>query len=83
MSHLALKQLIGAALVDRELSEGLVNGRRSALLADFDLTDEERAVVACSESESVQDLASKVHSWLKRHGSAVSPRVEHHASPVL
>lgn len=64
MAHMALRRLIGAALVDRELSDGLMNGKRSALMTEFDLTDEERRVVTSFETDSVWELASSVHSWL-------------------
>jgi len=76
MSQMALKRLIGAALVDRELCKGLMNGKRSMLLADFDLTDEEREVVASFETDSVRELASSVHNWLKEQSDPVSPHVE-------
>lgn len=73
MSHLALRRLIGAALVDRDLSHGLMNGKRSALMAEFDLTDQERQVMAL-ESESVWELVSTVHVWLKeQRGPIPSP----------
>jgi len=73
MAHMALRRLIGAALVDRELSDGLMNGKRSALMTEFDLSDEERRVVASFESDSVWELASSVHTWLvsERPPSAV------------
>jgi len=83
MSHVALKGLIGAALVDRDLCKGLMNGQRSTLLAEFDLSDEEREVVASFENESVRDLASVVHSWLKERGSSASPRVDCSSVQVL
>jgi hypothetical protein len=83
MSHVALRGLIGAALVDRNLCDGLMNGRRSALLAEFDLSDEEREVVASFENESVRDLASAVHSWLKEQGNSASPRVDCSSVQVL
>ncbi len=65
MSQVTLKRLIGTALVDREFCDGLMNGKRCTLLAGFDLTQEEYDVVASSETESVQELASCVHDWLK------------------
>ena len=64
MAHIALRRLIGAALVDRELSDGLMNGKRSALMTEVDLSDEERRVVASFETDSVWELASSVHTWL-------------------
>jgi len=64
MAHIALRQLIGAALVDRELSDGLMNGKGSTLMTEFDLTDEERRLVSSFETDSVWELASSIHSWL-------------------
>ena len=57
MSQLTLKQLVGLALLDQEFCDGLMNGKRCALLAGFDLTEEERARIMCLEFGSVRDLA--------------------------
>ncbi len=83
MSHVALRGLIGAALVDRDLCDGLMNGRRSVLLDEFDLSDEEREVVASFEDGSVRDLAGSVHDWLKERSSSASPRVDCSSIQVL
>jgi len=83
MSHLALRRLIGAALVDRELCDGLMNGQRSTLMADFDLTDEEREVMTSFETESVQELVTTVHSWLVEQSNPVSPGAECNAVQIL
>jgi hypothetical protein len=74
MSHVALKRLIGAALVDPELCDGLMNGRRSALLADFDLTVAEREILKSGETGSVKELASTVHDWLKERADLTHPQ---------
>lgn len=79
MSHAAIKQLIGAALVDRELCESLMNGKWPELMKDFDLTDEERDVVGSSEAGTVHDLAVTVHSWLVGQGKPTSSQVDHNA----
>ncbi len=65
MSHVILKQLVGAALVDREFCDGLMNGKRATLLAGFDLTGEERDLVASWCADSVQELAVCVYNWLQ------------------
>jgi hypothetical protein len=85
MSRMALRRLIGAALVDRELCDGLMNGRRSAILADFDLTDGEREVLMFREAVSVRELASTVHGWLKERGDSTSPhpRVDYDVMQAL
>ncbi len=77
MSHVTLKQLVGAALVDREFSDGLMNGKRATLLAGFDLSPEERDVVASVKTESVRELASCVHDWLKGQESAIPSRMDY------
>lgn len=75
MAYLALRRLIGAALVDRDLYHGLMNGQRSALMAEFDLTEEERQVVVSFEAGSPRDLADAAHTWLKEQTSPMSPPV--------
>ncbi len=65
MSHVTLKQLIGAALVDREFCDGLMNGKRATILAGLDLTGEERALVASWCAVSVQELAVSVYNWVQ------------------
>ena len=74
MAHVALRRLIGAALVDRELSDGLMNGKRPALMTEFELTAEERRVLGSIESESVRELASMIHAWLVSEGPSASAR---------
>jgi len=83
MSHIALKRLIGAALVDPELCHGLMNGKRSVLLADFDLTDEEREILTSGGNGSVRELASTVHNWLKERADPASPHTSCNAIQVL
>jgi hypothetical protein len=60
-----------------------MNGKRSTLLADFDLTDEEHEVVASFEKDSVQELASTVHDWLMEQGNPMSPPVECNVVQIL
>lgn len=69
MAHLGLRRLIGAALMDRELYDGLMNGQRSALVAQFELTEEECQVLASFDAGSARELASTVHHWLKERGN--------------
>jgi len=64
MSQLTLKRLVGLALLDQEFCDGLMNGKRSALLAGFDLTEEEREVIMCLESSSIRDMARSLCAWL-------------------
>jgi hypothetical protein len=64
MSQLTLKRLVGLALLDQEFCDGLMNGKRCALLAGFDLTEEEREVILCLEPSSIRDLAGSLCAWL-------------------
>lgn len=45
MAHMALQILVGTALTDPRFCHDLLNGRRHTLLAEFDLTEEERKAV--------------------------------------
>jgi len=72
MSRIALHTLVGTALIDHRFCHGLLNGRRHSLLAEFDLTDEEREVVLGVEAGSVQEFAVQLCEWLKAQESPVS-----------
>jgi hypothetical protein len=76
MSQVTLKRLIGAALVDREFCDGLMNGKRCTLLAGFDLTPEEYDVIASFKTESVRELAGCVHDWLKDQEAPIPSRMD-------
>lgn len=82
MSHVNLKQLVGTALVDREFCDGLLNGKRAALLAGFDLTPEEHEVVVSLQTQSVQELATCVYDWLEAQETPIASRVVFHTSHV-
>lgn len=64
MSATALQTLIGTALIDREFCKELLNGRRPALLTEFDLTEEEREVVLAIKVDSIQEFAVGLYEWL-------------------
>ena len=64
MSTPVLQTLIGTALIDREFSEELLNGRRPTLLARLDLTDEERAAALAIKANSVQEFAIGLYEQL-------------------
>ena len=72
MSQMALHTLVGTALTDPRFCHGLLNGRRHSLLAEFDLTDEEREVVLGVEAGSIQEFAVQLCEWLKAQESPVS-----------
>jgi hypothetical protein len=56
-----LQTIIGTALIDREFCKELMNGKRPNLLAEFDLTDEEREVVLAIKSDSIQKFAAGLY----------------------
>ena len=73
MAHMALQILVGTALTDPRFCHDLLNGRRHTLLAEFDLTEEERKAVLGVEAESIKDFAAQLCEWLKAQESLVSP----------
>ena len=72
MSQMALQILVGTALTDPRFCHGLLNGSRHTLLAEFDLTDEEREVVLGVEAGSIQEFAAQLCEWLKAQESPMS-----------
>ncbi len=64
MSSIALRTLVGTALIDREFCEEFMNGRRPTILADFDLTDEEREVVLTIKTECIQEFVARLYERL-------------------
>ena len=72
MSQMALHALVGTALIDSQFCHGLLNGRRHSLLAEFDLTADEREVVLGVEAGCIQEFAVQLCEWLKAQESPVS-----------
>ena len=64
MSLEAIQALIGAALLDRELCERLLWQRSPALLAEFEITEEESGVVCATQADSIKELALRVYKQL-------------------
>ena len=64
MSLETIQALIGAALLDREFSERLLRERSPALLAEFELTEEESGVLCAIQADSIKELALKVSEQL-------------------
>jgi len=64
MSVTGLQSLIGTALIDPEFCKRLLSGKHPALLAEFDLTDEEREVVLAIETDSIQEFTVRLYEWL-------------------
>lgn len=72
MSETALCTLVGTALTDSEFRDKLLRGERHSLLAEFDLTDEERESILAIEAESVQEFAAQLCERLKVQESITS-----------
>jgi len=68
MARIALQNLLGAALIDREFCEELLTKRQLVLLIQFELTDEERELVMSIKADSFQDLAEELYDWLQSRG---------------
>ena len=68
MSDIALQSLIAHAVVDRQLCTRLLNGERQQVLAQFDLTDHERAVLSTFQADSLQTFAALLERWLQNRG---------------
>jgi len=64
VSEVTLQALVGTALVDRRFGEELLNGKRPLLVAEFDLTDEERKAILSVEAGSVQEFAVGLYERL-------------------
>ncbi len=64
MSSRTLQTLVGTALIDHEFCEELLDGRHPAILAKFDLTDEEREVILAIKADSIQEFTVKLYEWL-------------------
>jgi hypothetical protein len=65
MSNIALQVLVGTALTDHKFCEGLLNGSRRILLADFDLTHEEQQAILAIDATSIQEFAAHLCEWLE------------------
>lgn len=68
MSEEELCILVGTALTDSEFRDKLLKGDRHHLLAEYDLTDEEREAILAIEAESIQEFAARLCERLKIPG---------------
>jgi hypothetical protein len=64
MSLEAIQALIGAALLDRDFCERLLWERSPALLAEFEITEEESGVICATQADSIKELALRVYEQL-------------------
>jgi hypothetical protein len=59
-----LEQLVGTAIIDPRFREDLLNGRRREVIADFDLTAEEKAMILGIHAHTLQEFAAVLDRWL-------------------
>lgn len=83
MSETALCMLVGTALTDSEFRDKLLRGERHSLLAEFDLTDEERKAILAIEAESVREFAAQLCERLEIQESLVSHLFTHGHSDII
>jgi hypothetical protein len=63
MKHQNIQTLIGAAIVDYELRQRLLEDAAS-VIGEFDLTPEESAAIVSIKAASFQGFASQLHAWV-------------------
>jgi len=60
-----MQKLVGTAITDRRFREGLLNGGRQRLLAQFGLSDEEIALLLAIHAESLEGFAAELQRRLE------------------
>ncbi len=71
MSYRELNRLIGMAMVDPRFRKALLDGRREEVLAAFDLTPEETAVLMGIQASNLQDFAQDLYGWMSAKNGAL------------
>ena len=81
MGYSRLQAIVGTALVDSAVRQGLLNGAYD-VLREFELSPQEMAVVRTIKADTLQEFASQLHQWMVRQtaskvltGSQVPSRV--------
>jgi hypothetical protein len=69
MSMRELDRLTGTAMVEPHVGEALLDERRPEVLTSFDLTAEERTMLACIEARTLPEFFQKLYRWMnERNG---------------
>ncbi|HHX64587.1 MAG TPA: hypothetical protein GX702_06830 [Chloroflexi bacterium] len=63
MAHEGLQVVVGTALVDLGFRRNLLEKSPDAL-DHFDLTPEEKAIIASIQAETLHDFARELHRWI-------------------
>jgi len=69
MAHEALQVIVGTAIVDSRFCRRLLADKSDAL-SDFDLTADEKAIVARTRATTIQGFAQDLHTWIDRRDTA-------------
>lgn len=83
MSERALQALIGHAIVDKKFRHQLMNGGREHLLAEFELTEDERSVVRSIQAQTFEEFASQLHAWIMRSRNGTAGRSRFRIPPQV
>jgi len=67
MSKEALQAIVGKAVVDREFEHTLL-ARPPEAISEFDLTEEEIAVITAIRANSLAQFAHQLHRWISQNG---------------
>ncbi|MGD1996600.1 MAG: hypothetical protein PVH62_07485 [Anaerolineae bacterium] len=67
MSQHTLQKLVGTAIVNQRFRRDFLNGGRQRLLAEFDLSPEERAAVLAIRADALKEFAAELENWLESH----------------
>jgi hypothetical protein len=68
MMYTMLNTLVVTAVVNPEFCAKLLNGERRAVIADFDLTEEEREAVMAVRADTIETFAAGLDEWLQTAG---------------
>ncbi len=65
MTHPALEEIIGCAIIDRDFCAGLLNGKRARLIDRFDLTPDETQALMSIHADSLEAFAGQLYRWIE------------------
>ena len=64
MAAKSFQEIVGNALIDSDFRKALLNGSRRRILQTFDLTPDEFEALMAMRGDSLEQLASDMHTWL-------------------
>ena len=65
MSLESIQEIVGTAITDRQFLHDLLNSKRDQAIARFDLTPEERRVVADIQADTIEQFALQLDRWIE------------------